>query len=358
MISVGIIGLGKLGTALYDVIVDKTNNYVLYNDVLKKGSEYRHASLGVISQTSNLIFICVNTPEDEQYDGSSFYNIHDIDVFDYDYTSITNVLNELRGTTATVVINSTVSPQSIKAIMNRFNDMDLIYNPFMFEGGNEYNSILNQNNVIIGLRTSEQDYSLISNLYSEFGGNETYHVLNYTEAALLKMSHNLYTSMRVSFVNSLQRLSQNLECDAQKVLDNLKEFPIFNKPKFLNIGLPSGGPCIPRDSLVLAKLNDDTFFPEILNDRMEHIKWLSEKIKTMMLDKNMDGVSLHGVGYKKGLNNLKGSSGVLLKKSLENDNIKCIIDEERQNYLNVLINSNKTPNGDYYDVWLDKFILK
>jgi nucleotide sugar dehydrogenase len=358
MISIGIIGLGKLGTALYDVIVEKTNNFVLYNDLLERGPEYRCASLGVISQTTSLIFICVNTPEDDQYDGSSFYNIHDIEVFDYDYTSITDILNELRGTSATVVINSTVSPQSINAIMNNFNDMDLIYNPFMFEGGNEYNSILNQNNVIIGLKNREQDYSSISKLYGEFGGNENYHVLNYTEASLLKMSHNLYTSLRVSFVNSLQRLSQKLGCDTQNVLDNLKEFPIFNKPKFLNVGLPSGGPCIPRDSLVLAKLNDDPFFGEILNDRMTHIKWLSQKIKNLMLEKNMGGISLHGIGYKKGLDNVKGSSGVLLKKSLEDDNIKCIIDEERQNYLNVLINSNKTPNSDYYDVWLDKFILK
>ena len=351
--NISIIGLGKLGKSLYDVIRDHTHHYVSYNDLVIK-EEYNYWTIKDISILSDLIFICVDTPEDDRLSGSQFYNINEIEEFDYDYNNIVSVLNGLENTKSIVVITSTVSPNHIDYLVNSFSHLTIIYNPFMFEGGNEYNSIKEQENVIIGCKT---DPTPLIRLYEEFNKKTRYHITDFKSASLIKMTHNLYVSLRIGFVNSIQRVSDFLDVNPKDVLDPLKSFPVFNNPKFLNIGLPSGGPCIPRDSLVVSKIiPDNQFLSSILEERMNHTLWLTNKIKGLMKSQNKQSVTLIGVSYKKGITSTKGSPALLLKESLERDGIDCYVDNESERSLNVLINSTVELKYPYYDVWEDKFI--
>ena len=227
----------------------------------------------------------------------------------------------------------------------------------MFEGGNEYNSIKNQTDVILGIREGQTNEEKLINLYDSITSGINYHRLDYVSASLLKMTHNVYVSLRISFVNSVQRLTDELGVEPSPILNSLKLFPIFNKPKFMGIGLPSGGPCIPRDSLVISNsLPNDTFFKGILNERMNHVEWLTKRIIDIMNLMGKNGISLFGLSYKKNVENLKGSSALLLKNSLENVGIDCVVDNESIERLTVVMNSEPELRYPYYDVWEDKII--
>lgn len=355
--NIGIVGLGKLGKSLYKVISDSTKNTVFYYDRIDMGEEFNFKTISELNDMCNIIFICVDTPEDGRYDGSNFYNTDDVVDFDYEYKSIIDSLNELTNQNTSVVITSTVSPTYIKKIVNDFVYLNIIYNPFMFEGGNEYNSIKNQTDVILGLRKDTTKDKDLINLYDSITENINYHKTDYVSASLLKMLHNVYVSLRIGFVNSVQRITNTFDVPPQPLLDSLKLFPIFNKPKFMNIGLPSGGPCIPRDSLVISSsIPNDPFFKEILNERMNHTEWLSSRIIDIMNLMGKNGVSIFGLSYKKNVNNLKGSSALLLKNSLEKSGVKCVVDEESINRLSVVLNSEPELKYPYYDIWEDKIL--
>jgi len=354
--NIGIVGLGKLGKSLYRVISDNTENDLCYYDRIDMGDEFKFRTLKEIDK-SEIIFICVDTPEDERFDGSNFYNIDDINNFDYEYGSIVNTLDSLENNESLIVITSTVSPKYINKIVNKYPNSNIIYNPFMFEGGNEYNSIKNQTDVILGIREGQTNEEKLINLYDSITSGINYHRLDYVSASLLKMTHNVYVSLRISFVNSVQRLTDELGVEPSPILNSLKLFPIFNKPKFMGIGLPSGGPCIPRDSLVISNsLPNDTFFKGILNERMSHVEWLTKRIIDIMNLMGKNGISLFGLSYKKNVENLKGSSALLLKNSLENVGIDCVVDNESIERLTVVMNSEPELRYPYYDVWEDKII--
>ena len=121
------------------------------------------------------------------------------------------------------------------------------------------------------------------------------------------MIHNSYVSLRISFVNVVQRLTYEVGGEAQNILNALKEFPIFNTPRFLNIGLPSGGPCIPRDSLVLSRITKEGLFDDIVSERMIHIDWLSDNIIDLMMIYGKTTISLFGLAYKKILTEINNS---------------------------------------------------
>jgi len=355
--NIGIVGLGKLGKSLYNVIRDNTDNDVFYYDRVDMGQHYNFKTLNELNEISKILFICVDTPEDEKLDGSNFYNIETVTGFDYNYQSVMDTLREITNQTTTVIITSTTSASYIETIVGEYPNLNIIYNPFMFEGGNEYNSIKNQKDVILGQKLDHSNDTELINLYNSITDDINYHKLPYVSAALLKMTHNVYVSLRISFVNSIQRLSHKFDVDPQPILNSLKLFPIFNNPKFMGIGLPSGGPCIPRDSLVISNsIPQDTFFKEILNERMFHTEWLTERIINVMNLLGKSGVSLFGLSYKKNVDNLKGSSALLLKNSLENNGISCVIDDESKERLSVVLNSDPELKYPYYDVWEDKIL--
>jgi nucleotide sugar dehydrogenase len=356
--KIGIVGLGKLGQSLYDVISDTTDMEVVYYDIISQDQKYKYEPIESIKETCTLIFICVSTPENPLYDGSDLFYLHDLKEFDYDYTAVHDTLIDLDGCRGAIIISSTISPKGIDDIILNTGNLRIIYNPFMFEGGNEYNSILNQKNIIIG---SNRDPQILIDFYRNISPDAAIHTLSFTESALLKMIHNSYVSLRISFVNAVQRLTYEVGGEAQNILNALKEFPIFNTPRFLNIGLPSGGPCIPRDSLVLSRITKEGLFDDIVSERMIHIDWLSDNIIDLMTIYGKTTISLFGLSYKKGVKSLKGSSAVLLKKSLENKDIKCYVDRETVNSFNVLLNEDSTlleNKSLYYDIWRDRVIVK
>jgi len=354
-LNISIIGLGKLGTSLYDVIRDNSNHKLSYYDIIKKYDSYEFQDLDDATTGKDLIFICVSTPQPEEYDGSKVIDQKELIGFDYNYDSVDNILDNIKDTEVTVVITSTISPDKIRSIFEEYNYLNIIYNPFMFEGGNEYQSIKDQKNVIIG--SFSESYKKLIDLYEEVGTIGHVNKVSPLEASLIKMLHNSYTSLRISFVNSVQRLTDITGGDAQNILDNLKTFPLFNSPKFLNVGLPSGGPCIPRDSMVISGHDvNNGIFSNIVNERFDHVEWLTNKIIKHLKKTNKKGVSLFGLSYKVGVDNLTGSSAVLLYNSLVKRGITCLIDEEDDDSLIVLLNTNHKPKSTHYDVWKDRLI--
>ena len=71
--KIGIVGLGKLGQSLYDVISDTTDMEVVYYDIISQDQKYKYEPIESIKETCTLIFICVSTPENPLYDGSDLF---------------------------------------------------------------------------------------------------------------------------------------------------------------------------------------------------------------------------------------------------------------------------------------------
>ena len=137
--NIGFIGLGKLGLECAEVIVDKgisVTGYDIKERESKKVSIVSDIKDAVINM--DFIFIAVETPHDEKYDGS-IPSSH-LPNRDFDYSHVEDVLHRIKNIITkdqVVVLISTVLPGTCREQFIPILDIEtnFIYNPYLIAMG-------------------------------------------------------------------------------------------------------------------------------------------------------------------------------------------------------------------------------
>ncbi len=111
-------------------------------------------------------------------------------------------------------------------------------------------------------------------------------------AELIKYSANAFLAMKVTFINEISNLCEEVGADVQEVARGIGLDNRIGR-KFLNAGPGFGGSCFPKDMLALAKIAQDAKAPLRL---IETVIDVNEKRKRAMADKIIRacGGSIHG----------------------------------------------------------------
>lgn len=199
---------------------------------------------------ADTIFIAVGTPANRRGDGYADLS------FIYDAArEIAPLLNEY-----TLIVNKSTSPvgtaRQIARIIRETNpgaDFDIASNPEFLREGAAINDFMRPNRVVIGVET-ERAAAVLRDIYKPLYLIETPIVQADIETAeLIKYAANAFLAVKISYINEMATLCENLGADVIKLANAIG---LDNRigSKFLHPGPGYGGSCFPKDTLALSRM--------------------------------------------------------------------------------------------------------
>ena len=264
MASVGFIGVGKLGQACAEMVAE-VHDVVGYDVNHVEPENFAMVdSIADAVRGRNIVFIAVPTPHDPQYDGKA--PTSHLPNKDFDYTLVKQVLSEVNAVATKdqlVVLISTVLPGTTRReFIDLIPNARFVYNPYLIAMGTVKWDMVNPEMVMIGTEDGSEtgDALELVDFYKTIMQNEPRYIIGtWDETECIKVFYNTFISAKVSLVNMIQDVAENLGninaevvCDALATSDRRIMGPGYMKP-----GMGDGGACHPRDNIALRWMAEE-----------------------------------------------------------------------------------------------------
>jgi UDPglucose 6-dehydrogenase len=206
-------------------------------------------------------FVFVPTPstDDGRFDNRYIYAVLD---------EIAGIIDSVEGYHL-VTVASTVSPTSMAEFERYLEaesgarcgvDFGLCYSPSFIAQGTIIRDFLNPEILLVGGSDERARDELEAFWQSVIETEPTITRTNYINAELAKITFNVYSTMKISFANSMALLcGQHDGADVDTIMNAVKNDDRIGGPKLFKGGLGYGGPCLPRDNPAFRAFAD---YPE------------------------------------------------------------------------------------------------
>ena len=205
-------------------------------------------------QSSDFIFLSVPTPSNQ--DGSI-----NIDILDDALNSIQMVSDKENA----ILIRSTITPGTTRKLQNKYNNLNLLFNPeFLTERSAKFDFI-NQSRFIIGNsgKTLNRYYSenLAELFRNRFGESISILETNYETAEMIKYMNNTFFATKISFLNEMKLLADKCGVVWEDAVDG---FIRDGRIGHSHMNVPGhdgkfgfGGSCFPKDVQAMISFGDE-----------------------------------------------------------------------------------------------------
>lgn len=349
---IGFIGLGKLGLPVALAIESKGHTVCGFDtnpDVKKyideKKLPYReegaeellkstqivfHKNITEVVKNSDIIFIPVQTPHDERFEGitrlpraRADFNYKYLVRATYDVIHAIEKCNEPK----IVCVISTVLPGTIKRLIKPVVDkanqigelIKFVYTPQFIAMGTTINDFLNPEFTLLGVDDKEAGDTM-ENFFNQITNKPVFRT-DIATAEGIKVFYNTFITMKTVLGNiygeMAEKLNMNVD-DIYKALSMADRRIISNK--YLKSGMGDGGGCHPRDNIALSwvakqvNLSYD-IFTALMKAREAHIEWFVDIIVEQH-EKRRLPILILGKTFKPETNITTGSAAILLANLL------------------------------------------
>tara|TARA_Y100000590_G_scaffold442296_1_gene570237 strand:+ start:3248 stop:4123 length:876 start_codon:yes stop_codon:yes gene_type:complete len=247
-IRIGIIGKGFVGTAVAHGFSNQTgfNADIKIYDIDPKKSSH---TLGETVNNSDFIFLSVPTPSYK--DGSI-----DLSILENAIQSIDKVSKNKDNV---ILIRSTVVPGTTENFQKKFPNLSFVFNPEFVTERSAAFDFINQTRVILG--GTKKYTSIVSKLYKDrFGEYLPVLETDFQTAELIKYMNNLFFATKVSFLNEMKVLADNIGANWN---DAIEGFILDGRIGHSHLSVPGpdgkfgfGGSCFPKDIQALIDFAD------------------------------------------------------------------------------------------------------
>ena len=323
--------LAELGNEVLGIDIDKEKIEMLKEGqmpifepglrelVLKNKMEGRLTFQDKISEEidkSLLIFIAVGTPSDKdgKPDISAMYQALDlIAPFIKSYKIF------ILKSTVPIGTNEEVKKYLSKKLKTEF---DVVSNPEFLKEGTAVNDFMKPDRIVVGtdnIKVAE----IMKDLYSHFTRNGNPILLMDTKSAeVVKYASNLMLSLKVSYINEIALLCDEIGADIRRVREGIISDPRIGS-QFLYPSVGFGGSCLPKDVQALIHFTKQNSINLLIpsatleaNEKQQKhfiekiIKWFSkEKIKEKTL-------AVWGTAFKAGTDDIMESPAMRIIEEL------------------------------------------
>lgn len=270
-------------------------------------------------QTSDIIFIAVGTPSDDEGSANLQYVLKVAD-------NIGEYINDYK----IVVDKSTVPVGTADKVEERIggrtnHDFTVVSNPEFLKEGSAVNDFLFPDRIIIGTK-SKRAAETLKELYSPFvrTGNPVY-VMDVRSAEMAKYAANSFLALKISFMNELANLTEEVDANIDDIRLALGSDTRIGK-KFLFPGVGYGGSCFPKDVKALIQMGEEEGIDLKINRAAYDV---NERQKTRIFHKvnrYFDGklsdkrITIWGLSFKPKTDDMRNAPSVsLINKLLEAD---------------------------------------
>ena len=204
--------------------------------------------------SSNVIFLCLPTPPDA--DGSA-----DLKYVKEVSEKIGRILNENSISDYKLVVTKSTVPvgtaDELRDIFRKYSNVRIgvASNPEFLKEGNAVQDFMFPDRVVIGVDEPQAE-KILRELYEPFvRTGAPVLVMDSRSAEMVKYAANAFLATRISFMNEIARLCENLGADVEKVRTAIG-YDNRIGPKFLFPGIGWGGSCFPKDVKALIKMGE------------------------------------------------------------------------------------------------------
>tara|TARA_B100000427_G_scaffold34558_2_gene25111 strand:+ start:7545 stop:8426 length:882 start_codon:yes stop_codon:yes gene_type:complete len=247
-IRIGVIGKGFVGTAVSHGFSHQTG-YGADIKIYDKNPAKSQNSLEETVNESDYLFLSVPTPSAK--DGTM-----DLSIVESALESINNVNSN---DSNIVLLRSTVTPGTTESFQRKYPNLRFVFNPeFLTERSASFDFI-NQTRVILGGEIENTEK--VKKLYRDrFGEYLPVLQTSFQTAELIKYMNNLFFATKVSFLNEMKLLSDEIGADWN---DAVEGFILDGRIGHSHISVPGpdgkfgfGGSCFPKDIQALINFGN------------------------------------------------------------------------------------------------------
>ena len=237
--KIGIIGQGFVGTAVNEGL--KSFFQIETFDINKKST---CNSLEELSKKSDVIFVCLPTPMEQNGD------CH-LDIVENTLLGL-----DLAEECKTIVVKSTIPPGTTEKWNKKFNYIQVVFNPEFLTEANSIEDYKNQNRIIIG--GPRPATTKVQRIFTKVFPKVPIIKTGPTTAEMVKYFANCFLATKVSFANEMYQICNGLNIDYDKVTEYVKYDERIGNTH-LNVPGPDGdfgygGHCFPKDVGALISL--------------------------------------------------------------------------------------------------------
>jgi len=253
----------------------------------------------------------------------------------------------------TVIVESTISPQTSIAVEQRFTDaglsIDVVHCPERAIPGQTLHELVH-NDRIIGA-SNEMAQQKVKAIYQSFVKGEVF-LTDLTTAECIKLVENTSRDVGIAFANELSEIAKELDVDVYEVIRLANRHPRVN---VLTPGPGVGGHCIPIDPWFLVentKSGELVRLARAINDKRPSIV-AQQALNLFAGDVKDKKVGILGVAYKANVDDCRESPAEAILEHFKKANVNVSYhDPYVENWdcprLNTL---------DEMDTWADVIIL-
>lgn len=235
--KLGIIGLGFVGSAIYDFFKNYDITIKIYD---KYKNEYNNF-INIID--TDLCYISVPTSYDEEqlsYDYSAIFDVYSL-LIEHNYKGL-------------IILKSTIEPNFINNILFTkypvLKDYKIIYNPEFLSSKTASYDFANQKHIIIGIDNNDY-FDTIYNFYKLYFPNSDISISSIIDAESTKIFCNCFYAIKIQifneFYNACKINGANFNNIRDMMLKNNWINPMHTKVPGEDNKLSFGGGCFPKD---------------------------------------------------------------------------------------------------------------
>ncbi len=304
---------------------------------LKKGRKYQEFHTKIESKTinSDFIFITVGTPLNDQN------NIR-LDFVKSVTKSVSEVLKDLT-IRPSIILKSTVVPgtaiNTVKPILEKNGnqeglDYNLLSNPEFLREGSAINDTIHPHVIVIGGKDQESRKKLLQFYKKIYNKKQEFVETNNTTAEMIKYANNAFLATKISFINSLANICQNVSgTNVDDVAKVMGMDPRISK-LFLKAGPGYGGSCFPKDVQALISFSKSMGYnPELLeavqNSNKKQVLSIINILEKNLGKLNNKQSGILGLAFKENTDDIRESVSIRLIDSLLKKKCKVIVHDPK-----------------------------
>jgi len=265
---------------------------------------------------SNIIFIAVGTPQDEngKADLTAVKSVVDL---------IANHINDYKiiCTKSTVPIGTGKWIESIIRSKNSNLEFDYVSNPEFLREGAAINDFLSPDRVIIGSRT-EKAFNEMKEVYRPLYINETPIMDTSVETAeMIKYASNSFLALKISYINEIANLCEEVGADVHQVAKAMGQDGRISS-KFLHPGPGFGGSCFPKDVEALYALGKEknielnTIDATIKTNNNQKKRILNKLLRLLNNQVSSKKIAVLGLSFKPNTDDIRESPSLYIVSEL------------------------------------------
>lgn len=291
----------------------------LLASAVDKGLISFHGSNAEAVQGSDLVFLCLPTPE--RPDGRA------------DLQYVESVVDELANVVpddTLLVIKSTVPPGTVASLRKRLADLGsgarVVSHPEFLREGRAVQDFMAPDRIVVGSWDSD-DADRVARLYESLDT----HVIRTdpTSAEMIKYASNSYLAARLTFVNTLANVCEAVGADVMDVIDGLGSDHRIG-PHFLQPGPGYGGSCFPKDTSALIAVAEDAGYDfqllrAVIEADDEQRRRVAAKVR-LAAGGGLRGrrVAMWGIAFKAGTDDVRESPALRIAALLQEEGAEVV----------------------------------